>query len=192
MIKYITIIILILIILSTYIKSDKVKIIDNFLDCNTCNRIIDSKDDFKRATVTSGNTILNSYGRTSSTTFFKKGENEDIDKIVKKLEKEYDIRNFEPVQMSRYEPGEKYIWHHDYFTKTNNQRHYTVVIYLNTVCQGGETEFKDCKIKPQIGKAIIWSNLKNGFPDKETLHRGNPPISGTKYILTLWSRVKKI
>tara|TARA_R100000742_G_C4216590_1_gene41515 strand:+ start:19 stop:627 length:609 start_codon:yes stop_codon:yes gene_type:complete len=55
-------------------------------------------------------------------------------------------------------------------------------VYLNDVEEGGETEFlyQQLKIKPKANTAAIWPG---GFT---YLHRGNPPISETKYILTGW------
>ena len=56
------------------------------------------------------------------------------------------------------------------------------MIYLNDVDEGGETEFlyQRLRFKPKKNCAIIW-------PGSFThLHRGNPPISGNKYILTGW------
>jgi len=56
------------------------------------------------------------------------------------------------------------------------------MVYLNDVEEGGETEFlyQQLKIKPKANTAVIWPA---GFTH---LHRGNPPISETKYILTGW------
>lgn len=56
------------------------------------------------------------------------------------------------------------------------------MIYLNDVEEGGETEFlyHSKRIKAEKGKIII-------FPaDFMHTHRGNPPISNSKYILTGW------
>ena len=55
-------------------------------------------------------------------------------------------------------------------------------IYLNDVDEGGETEFLHFskRVKPKTGRIVIWPS---GFP---YLHRGNPPLSGKKYILTSW------
>lgn len=57
-------------------------------------------------------------------------------------------------------------------------------VYLNTVEEGGETEFLHQKqrVKPVKGRIVIWPA---SFP---YLHRGNPPLSGEKYILTSWMR----
>jgi len=56
------------------------------------------------------------------------------------------------------------------------------MLYLNTVSEGGETEFLYLhrRIKPLQGRLLI-------FPASFThTHRGNPPLSGDKYILTSW------
>jgi len=55
-------------------------------------------------------------------------------------------------------------------------------IYLNDVKEGGETEFlyQSLRIKPTQGTTTI-------FPASYThTHRGNPPLSETKYIITGW------
>ena len=54
--------------------------------------------------------------------------------------------------------------------------------YLNDVDDGGETYFKyfDLKIKPEIGKTLIW-------PAEWThAHKGEVLHSGVKYIITGW------
>jgi hypothetical protein len=56
------------------------------------------------------------------------------------------------------------------------------ILYLNDVEEGGETEFlyQKTRIKPERNKLILW-------PTSYThIHRGNPPLSGEKYILTGW------
>ena len=59
-------------------------------------------------------------------------------------------------------------------------------IYLNTVEEGGETEFlyQSQRVKPVKGRIVIWPA---GFP---YVHRGNPPLSGEKYIVTSWISFK--
>jgi len=56
------------------------------------------------------------------------------------------------------------------------------MLYLNDVLIGGETEFKhqEMSIQPRQGTVVIWPA---GFTH---LHRGNPPISNTKYIINRW------
>tara|TARA_Y200000002_G_scaffold363_1_gene358 strand:+ start:30420 stop:31001 length:582 start_codon:yes stop_codon:yes gene_type:complete len=55
-------------------------------------------------------------------------------------------------------------------------------VYLNSVKEGGETEFlyHGVKLKPEVGKLAI-------FPAYFTHpHRGNPIYEGTKYIISGW------
>tara|TARA_R110002012_G_scaffold316842_1_gene532387 strand:+ start:446 stop:1084 length:639 start_codon:yes stop_codon:yes gene_type:complete len=61
-------------------------------------------------------------------------------------------------------------------------RQLVCMYYLNTVSEGGETEFyhQDLKIKPQKGALVV-------FPAFFThLHKGNTPLSNDKYILNFW------
>jgi hypothetical protein len=55
-------------------------------------------------------------------------------------------------------------------------------VYLNDNFDAGETEFlyQQYRYKPKRGDVVI-------FPAAFThTHRGNPPINGTKYIITGW------
>ena len=55
------------------------------------------------------------------------------------------------------------------------------MVYLNTVPEGGETEwlYQKKRVSPEKGTVVIWPG---GFTH---LHRGNPPMSD-KYIATGW------
>jgi hypothetical protein len=56
------------------------------------------------------------------------------------------------------------------------------ILYLNDVEEGGETEFLyfSKRVKPKQGTLLL-------FPASFThTHRGNPPLSGTKYIMNTW------
>ena len=55
-------------------------------------------------------------------------------------------------------------------------------LYLNNVEQGGETEFlyQQTRVPATEGTLVIW-------PASFThTHRGNPPLSNVKYLLTGW------
>jgi len=74
-------------------------------------------------------------------------------------------------------------WHVDGGRVYDRARFLTYILYLNDVDEGGETEFlyQSRRIKPKKGRLIL-------FPCAFTHpHRGNPPLSGTKYILTGWA-----
>jgi|TARA_B100000282_G_scaffold17617_1_gene12106 hypothetical protein len=80
-------------------------------------------------------------------------------------------------------PSEGYHdWHCENLSYNNNTRAVTWMIYLNDVEEGGETEFlyQRKRMKPKRNTALLW-------PGSWThQHRGNPPLSGDKYVLTGW------
>lgn len=87
------------------------------------------------------------------------------------------------VRVQKTNPGGGYhTWHYE-----NDGRHFSnrlaaFIIYLNTVPVGGETEFlyQHERIAAVEGRVVIWPA---GFTHT---HRGNQPISGSKYIVTGW------
>tara|TARA_Y100000004_G_scaffold26128_1_gene26436 strand:- start:874 stop:1482 length:609 start_codon:yes stop_codon:yes gene_type:complete len=85
-------------------------------------------------------------------------------------------------------PSQGYhVWHLEHGKGFDNEaRAFVFSIYLNDVEEGGETEFlhQVMRVKPKKGRIVIWPA---GFP---YLHRGNPPLSGEKYILTSWLRLR--
>ena len=56
--------------------------------------------------------------------------------------------------------------------------------YLNDVENGGETEFLNVSIKPKAGTLVVFPPLWM-FP-----HKGNAPISGSKYLLSTYLHYK--
>ena len=80
-------------------------------------------------------------------------------------------------------PSEGYhIWHCEQGCIEHSHRIAAYIVYLNDVMHGGETEFlyQSKRVPPTQGTVLI-------FPSSFThSHRGNPPLSGAKYILTGW------
>ena len=85
-------------------------------------------------------------------------------------------------------PTEGYhMWHVEHGKGYGNEaRAFVFSIYLNDVEEGGETEFLHFskRVKPKKGRIVIWPAA---FP---YIHRGNPPLSGEKYILTSWMMLR--
>ena len=85
-------------------------------------------------------------------------------------------------------PTEGYhVWHIEHHKGFENEpRAFVYSVYLNDVEEGGETEFLHFskRVKPKKGRIVIWPAA---FP---YLHRGNPPLSGEKYILTSWMNLR--
>tara|TARA_R110000824_G_scaffold203108_1_gene387466 strand:+ start:1839 stop:2432 length:594 start_codon:yes stop_codon:yes gene_type:complete len=96
--------------------------------------------------------------------------------------------NFTDLKIQKTLPTEGYhVWHIEHGKGFENEpRAFVFSIYLNDVEEGGETEFLNFsqRVKPKKGRIVIWPA---GFP---YVHRGNPPLSGEKYILTSWMMLR--
>lgn len=73
-------------------------------------------------------------------------------------------------------------WHFENTGCETANRIVTFMMYLNEVEEGGETEFLYLhkRIKPKTGTLLFWPSTYSHT------HRGNPPLSGIKYIITGW------
>ena len=95
---------------------------------------------------------------------------------------------FTSLKIQKTLPTEGYhVWHIEHGKGFENEpRAFVFSVYLNDVEEGGETEFLHFskRVKPKTGRIVIWPA---GFP---YLHRGNPPLSGEKYILTSWMMLR--
>lgn len=109
----------------------------------------------------------------------------------------------EPIQGQRYETGQEFKAHTDYFEPQGvdydqfcgvaGQRTWTFMVYLNDVEAGGATRFKviDKLIHPERGKLVCWNNRRaDGSGNPATLHHAMKVRKGLKYVLTKWYREK--
>lgn len=107
----------------------------------------------------------------------------------------------EPLQGQRYDVGQEFKAHTDFFTPggrdyqqfcaLSGQRTWTFMIYLNDVAAGGATRFKmlDKTFQPELGKLLCWNNrLPDGGVNHATLHHGMKVRKGVKYVITKWYR----
>ena len=88
------------------------------------------------------------------------------------------------IKIQKTKPGEGYhVWHPENTGNSQQKMRFLVFsLFLNDIEEGGETEFLYLKkrFKPVKDRLLI-------FPAGFThTHRGNPPLSGDKYILTGW------
>ena len=78
--------------------------------------------------------------------------------------------------------GGYHVWHYESAAREVSNRICAWMLYLNDVEEGGETEFlyQHKRFKPKQGTLMLW-------PASYThAHRGNPPLSNDKYIITGW------
>jgi prolyl 4-hydroxylase len=106
----------------------------------------------------------------------------------------------ECLQVVRYEHGQFYKPHYDYLpdnpdVTANGQRQATLFAYLNDLPEeetGGGTHFPALgkTVRPKLGAAALWMNVRDGKVDPRTLHGGEPVnMRGTvKYGMNFWFR----
>jgi prolyl 4-hydroxylase len=176
-------------------KNTPLYIIDNLLSSEECSDLIKNIKNLSNSTLTRYNEDKN-Y-RTSQTGYFENSslEKEIDSRICNLLGMEKNLA--ETTQIQKYDIGQQFKEHNDAFYEglddsflnERGQRSWTVMVYLNNVEEGGETEFTKLnkKITPKTGKAVVWCSVdKDGNIDENTKHRGLPVLSGTKYIITKW------
>ncbi len=83
--------------------------------------------------------------------------------------------------------GGYHVWHHERGNVENQHRFLAIILYLNDVDEGGETEFHYIprRIQAKTGRILICP------ADFTHTHRGNPPLSNDKYIITTWASYVK-
>tara|TARA_A100001391_G_scaffold173888_3_gene136127 strand:+ start:14426 stop:15067 length:642 start_codon:yes stop_codon:yes gene_type:complete len=144
------------------------------------------------------------YFRTSETCDLSSEEPAvmDLEQRLQALNR-IDAAHGEPVQGQRYDVGQEFKPHTDYFEPDGADFHkfcdvagnrtWTFMIYLNAVEAGGATRFKviDKTFKPETGRLLCWNNRReDGSPNPVTLHHGMKVRKGVKYVITKWYREK--
>ncbi|KAK6128348.1 hypothetical protein DH2020_037908 [Rehmannia glutinosa] len=161
---------------------------------------------------------IESEDRTSSGMFLAKAQDEIVSGIEAKIAAWTFLpqENGEAMQILRYELGQKYDPHFDFFNDKANlefggNRVATVLMYLSDVEKGGETVFptseakdrqlkgedwSDCAkmgyaVKPRKGDALLFFSLHpNATTDDSSLHGSCPVIEGEKWSATKWIHVR--
>ncbi|CAI5969868.1 unnamed protein product [Closterium sp. NIES-64] len=190
----------------------------NFLTDDECDHIIKiATPRLQRSSVadnTDGHSELSSI-RTSSGMFIAVAEDAVIARIEARIAQWtfLPLPNQEAMQVLRYEKGQKYEPHVDYFHDPNNRkrgghRYATVLMYLNNVTKGGETVFPtaddpspkddswtECAkgklaVKPSKGDALLFYSMHpDGSPDPSSLHYACPVVEGVKWSAPKWIHV---
>jgi len=160
--------------------------------------------------------------RTSSGMFLLRGEDDGVASIERRIASWTHVpeSHGEGFQVLRYEFGQEYRPHFDYFQDEFNQKREkggqrvaTVLMYLTDVEEGGETIFPDAEaganpgggddasscaagklaVKPRKGDALFFRSLHhNGTSDAMSSHAGCPVVKGVKFSATKWMHVAPI
>lgn len=176
-------------------------ILRDFLGADECAALID-RIEAQRRPSTIADSNGDDYFRTSETC-----DLDHADAVVASLDARLadlsgiDPAFAEPLQGQRYDVGQEFKAHTDYFEPNGpdyhrycsvaGQRTWTFMIYLNDVAAGGATRFKsiDKIIQPECGKLLAWNNrCPDQTPNPATLHHGMKVRQGQKYVITRWYR----
>lgn len=114
------------------------------------------------------------------------------------------VENGEPLSVLQYCAGQEYKPHYDAFVgdeyatsamlNDGGQRVKTLICYLQSAEQGGETAFsrQGIRINPTPGSVLMFNNTDNdGNLIKASYHSGLPVLKGAKWIMTKWIRANQ-
>ena len=176
---------------------------DDFLPADLCTEIIRLIDLDRRPSTLADHNGDN-YFRTSETCDLKVADSA-VAEVEQRLFEftRIDPAHGEPLQGQRYEVGQEFKQHTDWFNPEGadwekfcsvaGQRTWTFMVYLNSVEAGGATRFKTIgkTIQPKPGTILGWNNLlPNGDGNVNTLHHAMKVRKGLKYVITKWYREK--
>lgn len=176
--------------------NDLIYVVDDVLDSEVCKQLVeiyeDNSDQHER---------YDDQGRPNFTQLnFTDCQNNTkeqilhtlvVNKVLEHRQKYYELmddrvfpidNHFEHFRIKKYNPDgiDFYDTHVDVTNYACARRFLSFIFYLNTVEVGGETVFTDLTIDAKVGRLVIFPPLWM-FP-----HKGNPPISGSKYILSTY------
>ncbi|KAH9562142.1 hypothetical protein CY35_05G057200 [Sphagnum magellanicum] len=158
----------------------------NFLSADECDHLINlARPKLAKSTVVDTNTGkgIESKVRTSTGMFLTFVDRKH--KVIEAIETRISVyamvpvENGELLQVLRYEPGQYYKAHHDYFADEVGDKECSC---------GGEMKRGIC-VKPKRGDAILfWSVKLDGSKDPLSLHGGCKVLAGEKWSSTKWMR----
>ncbi len=188
------------------LANPNVALVQDLLSEQECVKLIQlSAGKLKRSEVVDRDTgkLEISGVRSSEGTHFQHAENAIVERIERRIAAltGLPMDHGEPLQILHYGVGGEYLAHHDYFDPSDpgstvhldrgGQRVATMVIYLNEVAAGGDTNFPELElsVKPKPGSAVYFEYMnQSGALDPRCLHAGTPVTRGEKWIATKWLR----
>lgn len=177
-----------------------VVLLGNVLNGDECDELILLSQGKIRRSKTGATREVNDI-RTSSGAFLEEDEHPLIAAVEERIAAIMNIPNEhgEGLHILRYQPGQEYKAHLDYFAPASkaaaNNRISTLVIYLNDVEEGGDTVFPELhlSISPRKGMAVYFEYFyQDPELNERTIHAGTPVITGEKWVATQWMRKQRI
>jgi hypothetical protein len=100
----------------------------------------------------------------------------------------YLLQVYQPSSTDLDAGGDGFDWHCDSATASSRGRLLAIIIYLNDVAEGGQTEFRaqQISVRPTTGSVLLFP------PTFEYEHRGVTPISNRKAIVTSFISFKDL
>lgn len=177
--------------------NDFIRVYDDVLDLKICNFLIDFFEENSNLHERVENNSRPNFTQLNLTENYNITEkvnavhNYLISKVYEYKNKYYQLfdpvcfpkkHNFEQFRIKKYFPekGDQFDTHVDVLDYSSSRRYLAFLWYLNDVSVGGETTFENLSIVPKAGSMLVFPPVWL-FP-----HKGNPPISNTKYIMSTY------
>eukprot|EP01125_Pyxidicula_operculata_P016773 TRINITY_DN5800_c0_g1_i2.p1 TRINITY_DN5800_c0_g1~~TRINITY_DN5800_c0_g1_i2.p1 ORF type:complete len:258 (-),score=38.06 TRINITY_DN5800_c0_g1_i2:24-797(-) len=184
----------------------RIQIYHNFLTHDECDEVIRiGEPHLRRSEVVSEspedavNDVRTSYGVFLDDSFMKSFA------LLRDIEQRCSLwtmlptNNAEAFNLLKYEVGQQYLPHMDWFDPNDpvaktfigdgGNRFATVLIYLQPAEEAGGTTFPEANlvVEPKKGDAVLFWNLSpDNIPDHNALHGGIPVGKGAKWVMTKW------
>lgn len=186
--------------LAVVVRSPEIVLVNEFLTSDECDQMIaltNTTQSFPSETIDQEINRVTNYRK--SLNYVPDQSLEIVDRINNRLHLFLNFNgNAESLNITQYNIGDYYKPHTDLLrpgTEPDNpvykefnalgQRTVSVLIYLNDVEDGGETEFPflGYKVYPRKGSALMFYNVDKKFLENDsTMHTGCEVRKGTKYI----------
>merc|ERR1719491_2306323 len=181
-------------------QSPRVFVIQDLLSEAECDHVVEQgKKSISRSVVAGGH---ESHTRTSSTGWLQRRSTPVMERLFERFadilgvsSEELDTsKRAESLQVVRYEQGQEYMVHHDFWDEGRPEaRVLTLLLHVQPAEEGGATNFpkaaegQGLAIKPPKGSAVLfYSMMPDGNSDDASLHAGAPVVKGVKWACNLW------
>ena len=163
--------------------SEQVYLLHDLLTPKECNALIEKTESigFEEATIISDGVAVSAPEiRNNDRVTFDSAELTSqwwlrFEKLMPEYSQQWNAVSLnERLRFYRYKKDQIFRFHRDTPFERNNQKSkLSFIIYLNVEFEGGETDFREFKVSPFEGAALV-------FPH-HLLHEGSPVTSGVKY-----------